>query len=227
MAAGGRALLRASMLLCPLRPGSASGEPRGHGRAGPSAALQPGGNATSSSSSVAAASNPRGPSPPLPLLQPHRHHLLLLVSSSPRAFRRPRLRRGGARSRTCPAHPPRGPTPASASQQELGGPAGVRYLVVRAKESSSPNSSRGGHSPTRFTPRWPPSRQNRPGRPLVAVHSSQGARARPGVREKLRAEFLGGRKGEGKCPRPTILKGIAFPRHSLEGISSLLLPHRK
>lgn len=75
MAAGGRALLGANMLLCPLQPRSASGEPRGHGRAGPSAALWPGGSAasSSSSSSTVAAAASLGHCPPRLLPARGRH----------------------------------------------------------------------------------------------------------------------------------------------------------
>lgn len=200
MAAGGRALLRASMLLCPLRPGSASREPRGHGRAGPSAALRPGGNATSSS--VAAASNPGScprrplpaPSPPPAPTPPPPPRLLLSPRLPP-----PAAPRGRSALPDLPRPPAPGRTPVSASAQELWGPRGRMVTPAeRAEESSSPNSSLGGHSPTRFPPPWPPSRQSHPVRPWGPRIAPEEPGPWPGVREKGRAEFprRKGRRGK-------------------------------
>ena len=122
MAAGGRALLGASMLLCLLQPRSASGEPRGHSGVGPSTALQPGGIAASSN--VAAASNPglQGPSPPT-------SSSATASSSSPPLSAQPAARGSGKEVRaTGPALPSR-PQPLGRS---CGGHAGA--TVTRGED---------------------------------------------------------------------------------------------
>lgn len=110
----------------------------------------------------------RLPAAPLPAPSRVLPHPLRLPASPPRASRRPRLREGGARSGTCPAHPPRGGT------RGLGPGSAVVRLLGRAEESAGPGFERASPPPTRSEAAL---QTKPPGAPLGGPCSAWGPRA--------------------------------------------------
>ncbi|CAI9158546.1 unnamed protein product [Rangifer tarandus platyrhynchus] len=205
------------MLLCPQLPRSASGEPRGHGRVGPSAALRPGGSAAASStaSSVAAASPGHCPRRLLPARRPRPFPSpppLLLLLLLYLAVSAPLAARGSGKEWRA-----RGPAPPAVEPdlQYLGAP-GFRAGVVGQRECR--NSWGGRKKVLVQTPATVVTlailsaafRQRRPvcpWGPRVPPGEPQSWAWGEGRRAGL--NFFGEHKKE--CPKPTAFKGIAFP----------------